>query len=77
VSLQELGEYKNAIDEYEVVVTDKDNLFIEQAEWYIGLCYIQTKEDEKAIRQFKRIVNNRGFYQQKAEAILRKMKNKL
>ena len=77
VSLQELGKYKNAIDEYEVVVVDKDNLFVEQAEWYIGLCYIRTKEDKKAINQFKKIAKNHGFYQQRAVAILRKMKNKL
>ena len=76
VSLQELGKYKNAIEEYEVVVVDKDNLFIEQAEWYIGLCFIQTREDKKAIKQFKKIANEKGFYQQKAVAILRKMKNK-
>lgn len=76
VSFQEIGKYKDAIDEYEVVVTDKDNLFIEQAEWYIGLCYIQTKEDKKAIKQFNKIANNHGFYQQKATAILREMKSK-
>jgi hypothetical protein len=75
VSLQELGKYKNAIEEYRVVVINKDNLFIEQAEWYIGLCYLQTKEDEKAIVQFKKIANNQGFYQSKAQTILRKMKN--
>lgn len=77
VSLQELGKYKNAIEEYQVVVVDKDNLFIEQAEWYIGLCLIQTKEDKKAIKQFKKIVNDKGFYEQKASAILRKMKYNL
>ena len=77
VSLQELGKYKNAIEEYQVVVVDKDNLFIEQAEWYIGLCFIQTKEDKKAIKQFKKIVDGKGFYEQKASAILRKMKSNL
>lgn len=76
-SLQELGKYKNAIEEYQVVIVDKDNLFIEQAEWYIGLCYLQIKEDEKAFKQFKKILKNKGFYHQKAEAILRKIKNKI
>ena len=77
VSLQELGKYKNAIEEYEIVVVNKDNLFIEQAQWYIGLCFIQTKEDKKAISQFKKIVNGKGFYEDKAEAILRKMRTNL
>ncbi len=77
VSLQELGKYKNAIEEYEVVVIEKDNLFIEQAEWYIGLCYLRTNENKKAIKLFNKIANNKGYYQPQAEAILRKIKNKI
>jgi len=74
VSLQELGKYNNAIKEYQVVVIDKDNLFMEQAQWYIGLCYLQTNDKEKAIKQFKEIAASKGFYQQKAQAALKKMK---
>ena len=74
VSLQETGRYRNAIKEYESVIENKDNLFTEQAEWYTGLCYLQTNEDKKAFKQFKKIAQGEGFYQQKAEAILRKMK---
>jgi len=74
VSLQELGKYQKAISEYETVITDIDNLFVEQANWYIGLCYLQTNEDKKAYKQFKKIAKEDGFYQLKAEAILRKMK---
>jgi hypothetical protein len=74
VSLQETGKYKSAIDEYQTVMIDKDNLFIEQANWYIGLCYLQTNENKKAYTQFKKIAENGGYYQLKAQAILRKMK---
>jgi anti-sigma factor RsiW len=75
VSLQETGKYQNAIKEYETVIVDKDNLFMEQANWYIGLCYLQTNENKKAYRQFKKIAENKGFYQQKALSILGKMKD--
>jgi len=74
VSLQETGKYQNAIKEYETVIIDKDNLFTEQAEWYIGLCYLQTNENKKAYKQFKKIAKNEGFYQQKAQSILNKIK---
>jgi hypothetical protein len=74
VSLQETGKYSNAIKEYETVIVDKDNLFTEQAEWYIGLCYLQTNENKKAYKQFKKIAKNEGFYQQKAQSILTKIK---
>jgi hypothetical protein len=74
VSLQETGKYISAIHEYETVMTDKDNLFVEQANWFIGLCYLKTSDDKKAYNQFKKIAKNEGFYQLKAQAILRKMK---
>ena len=74
VSLQETGKYENAIHEYETVMIDKDNLFVEQANWYIGLCYLQTNENKKAYKQFKKIAKSEGFYQEKAQAILRKIK---
>jgi hypothetical protein len=75
VALQETGKYQNAIKEYETVIIDKDNLFTEQAEWYIGLCYLQTNENKKAYKQFKKIAKNEGFYQQKAQSILNKIKD--
>ena len=74
VSHQETGKYQTAIHEYETVMIDKDNLFVEQANWYIGLCYLQTSENKKAYTQFKKIAKNEGFYQLKAKAIIRKMK---
>lgn len=73
-TLQETGRYQDAINEYQIVIDDKDNLFTEQAQWYIGLCYLQNNENKKAFKQFKNIADNQGFYQIKAQAILHKMK---
>lgn len=74
VSYQETGRFTQAIAAYEVVVKDKDNLFVEQSEWYIGLCYLQTQERKKAYRQLERISKSNSYYNKKAEAIIRKMK---
>jgi len=74
VSLQETGKYSSALKEYATVIVDKDNLFTEQAEWYTGLCYLQTREEKKAIRQFRKIAQREGFYQQKAREVLKKIK---
>lgn len=73
-ALQQMGQYQNAISEYQKVILNNDNLFMEQAQWYIGLCYLQTNENKKAYSQFKKIADNQGFYQPKAQAILRKIK---
>ena len=73
VALQETGKFQHAISEYNTVISDKDNLFIEQAHWYIALCYLQTNENSKTYKQFKEIAEKQGFYQEKASAILRKL----
>ncbi len=74
VSLQETGKYSRALEEYATVIVDKDNLFTEQAEWYTGLCYLQTHEEKKALRQFRKIAHRGGFYQGKAQEILKKIR---
>ncbi len=74
-AFQEAGNYSRAIDQYQVVISNEDNLFTEQAQWYIGLCYLQTNDNRKAYKQFKKIAEIQGFYQQNAKEILRKMKH--
>jgi len=74
VSSQETGKYQDAIDEYETVIKDNDNLFIEQAQWYIGLCYLQTNDNRKAVKQFRKIAKVEGYYRQNARDILRKLR---
>lgn len=74
ISLQENGKYSSAMSEYKTVIENKDNLFTEQAEWYTGLCLLQTNENKKAYKQFKKIAESKGFYQQKANDILKKIK---
>jgi len=74
VSYQETARFDKAIQEYDLVIRDRDNLFIEQAEWYIGLCYLQTQEKKKAYQYFERISKSNSYYNKKAEAIIRKLK---
>lgn len=74
VSHQEMGDYRSAIAEYERVIKNRDNLFVEQSEWYIGLCYLQTNERRKAYDLFEQITESEGFYKQSAQEILHKMK---
>ena len=73
MAYQETGKTALALGAYQNVVSDRDNLFVEQAQWYIGLCYLQTDNRKKAYQQFKKIATSEGFYQQKASAILRKI----
>ena len=74
MAYQETGKISQALEAYGSVIRDRDNLFIEQAQWYIGLCYLQTKNRKKAYKQFQKIASSDSFYQEKAAAILKKIK---
>jgi tetratricopeptide (TPR) repeat protein len=70
---QQKGQFDKAIQYYTNVIKQQDNLFVEQSEWYIGLCYLNRNEKEKAIRQFKKIAWKGGYYQQQSNEILKKL----
>jgi tetratricopeptide (TPR) repeat protein len=70
---QQTGQFDKAIKYYTSVIKEGDNLFVEQSEWYIGLCYLNRNEKEKAIRQFKKISWKGGYYQQQSNEILKKL----
>jgi tetratricopeptide (TPR) repeat protein len=75
VSYQELGNYPKAIGAFEKVLAEEDNLFIEQAEWYVGLCYLKTKQKAKAIEKFEKIRNSQSFYRIKADKLYKRIAN--
>lgn len=56
------------------VISDNDNLYVDQAEWYLALCYVKTDERDKAIQQLEMIRKEGGFYRNDAKKILRKLK---
>jgi len=70
---QKKGNYDEAIRSFNSVIQQGDNLLLEQSEWYIGLCYLNRNEREKAISQFKKIVQKQGYYQKQSEKILGKL----
>jgi tetratricopeptide (TPR) repeat protein len=75
-SHQNLDEFGKAVKEYKNVIEHNDNIFVEQAEWYMGLCLIQLNEKQKAMAVLEAIISRDGFYQEKAEVLLKKLKRK-
>lgn len=67
----ELNNYNQAINSFKYVVEDKDNLLIEQAEWYLGLIYLMNNQKEDAIKQLTDISESQGFYSSKAKEVLK------
>ena len=73
VSNMELDEYEEASNSFRKVINHNDNLFIDHAEWYIGFCYINTDNTDKAIEQFAKIASGNSLNKDKAKKILRKI----
>lgn len=75
VSKMRLEEYREAVNPFEKVVSHNDNLFIEDAKWYLGICYLNINEKEKAIATFESIAADSGNrYNKMARKSLRKIK---
>ena len=73
MAYQEKNQFDKAIFSYQEVVQLKNNLFVEQAEWYTALCYIQTENKKKAYEKFKKIADSNSYYSEKAKAIIKKL----
>ena len=62
--------YTEAEHSFNRVIVDYDNLFIEDAQWYLALCYLKTNQREKAFQQLEIIKNEKdNIYMDKAKKI--------
>jgi hypothetical protein len=66
--------YVEAKQSYVKVINDNNNYFVENAKWYLALCYVQTNEKEKAIQQLEAIKKEDGIYSKDAGKIMRRFK---
>lgn len=71
ISNIETKNYNNSIKAFTKIISQNDNLYIEHAEWYMGLCYLKNNQKDKAIDQFVIVASNPdNFHRQKAKNIL-------
>lgn len=70
----EKNKYSEAKRSFGNVINDNNNLYIDQAQWYLALCYVKTDEREKAIQQLEIIKKEGGIYRNDAKKIIRKLK---
>ena len=74
ISYYELERYYDAKNSLNKVIEHNDNLYIEQAEWYLGLCFLALEENERARRQFARIASGNSDKAADARKLLRKIR---
>ena len=77
ISNIETQNYDNSIKAFSKIINQNDNLYIEHAEWYFGLCYLKDNQKDKAIDQFVSVASNPdNFHRQEAKNILDKLQLK-
>jgi tetratricopeptide (TPR) repeat protein len=74
ISYLETEQYSKAENRFGTIIDHKDNLYIEQAEWYLGFCYLQTGKNLEARAHFKEISKGEGSFSKKARKIMRSIK---
>ncbi len=73
----ETNNYSNSIKAFNTIIKQNDNLYIEHAEWYLGLCYLKNNQKDKAIDQFIIVAaDTENFHRQEAKNILEKLQLK-
>lgn len=66
----EMKDYNKAVESFEYIVEDNDNLFVEQSEWYLGIIYLMNSQNDEAITQFTKISSSDSYYADQAKEIL-------
>lgn len=71
ISNIETGNYDNSIKAFIYIINQNDNLYIEHAQWYLGLCYLKSNQKAEAINQFTIVASDPdNFHYQEANSIL-------
>ena len=74
ISNIETNQPTKAEESFVIVIEQKDNLYVDQANWYLGLCYLKMNNLEDAGKQFDMIaLDDRSYKQAMAKKILKKL----
>jgi TolA-binding protein len=68
-----LGNYEQSKSFLKEVISRQDE-YIKEARWYLGLAYLKTGDSEKANDCFETLAQTPGFYSDRAEKILRRLR---
>lgn len=69
-AFMKLSDFDNAINNFNTVVEDNNNLFIDQAEFNLALCYLAKDNSKEAIKILNNIIDKETVYSNKAIDII-------
>jgi len=74
ISYMEIQKYKQANESFEDVVDDKDNLYLDQARWYMSMCHIRLGNLEEARDMLLTLADESEYYKDKARKVERNLR---
>lgn len=69
-SYMKTNEYAKAEAQFLSIIQMNDNLFVDQAEWNLGLCYLVSGKEIEATKIFSKIAEGTTVYNSKASKLL-------
>ena len=72
-SHMKISQFREAIGAFTKVVEDTDNLFIEDACFYLAVCYLQTDDEITAKQMLKEIENSGNRHRKEAKKLLKRI----
>ena len=75
ISYLEMEKYQKATHTFQTIIADDNNLFIEQAEWYLAMCYVKTDENGKAKELLDELIKKESYYKEMARQIKKELYN--
>lgn len=69
----ELGDFNKAIVDFNAILNQNDNLFIDQAAWYLSLCYLKTNRQKDLEQSLRLIASGRSIYRTKALKLMNEL----
>ena len=74
ISSIETENFDQAEKAFNHIIDNADNMYIEHAQWYLGLTYLKNNNNKKAQAQFAKIAGDPdNFHRQEARHLLEKM----
>lgn len=71
LSYLETDRIDKAINTFKSIIDHNKNLFVEQAEWYLALCYVKNNQEEEAKIWFEKIADSESIFKEKAKRVIK------
>ncbi len=71
ISYMEEEMYNEAKSSFNTIISDNDNLFVEQAKWFTAMCYIKTENNEKAKEVLNNLIEEESSYKNHAIKVIK------